>query len=612
MRSTRPAARSVVDQLYKPLAWLWGILLLVLLSGGSYILWLSLIPFARAHQALLWLSPSHKLERLTSEVFLAIKPYSILFGSILIITGIFMLIYPERTRKVLIRFFAWLGKQFRRLPGDCRHLWQAIRPQQSNLFYTIGVLLIMAGAFGLRWLFLDYPMRYDESYTVMVFAMRPWLNLVSDYSLPNNHIFHTILVKLAIQCFGSAPWAVRLPALVHGILCIPAGYLLARQLFGKPAAILSAGLIADLPVMITYSTNARGYSMYMFYSLILTNLAIYLLRNVNLAAWLAFALVGAAGFYTLPFMLFPFGAVCIWMILNSGMTATLQSYGSYRRFIQYCLSAVLITALLSVLAYSPVILIGTGLKSLIANSFVAPVGWEKFWPQLLVQFKEIWANWNFDLPITVQIILAINVNLVWIFNKRKIPTRVSLLVLMLLWNLLVSIILRHSLDRVWLYLTPFWLVWAAGGFMALVDWLKISGERVQLVLSVMILLIVASWSVQRVHRYFPGWQADPGKIEVASQFISENRQAGDGIAVVFPYDAPYWYYLKRDGVPDEAIHRINREPHARVFAIVNSHEVESPADVLQAQGLSPEEYQADSAQMIYKINDQKIYLCLRR
>ena len=154
----------------------------------------------------------------------------------------------------------------KRLRADCAALWQACRPHGSGWPYLLVVSLIAISTVFLRMLFLSYPMRYDEAYTVTAFANRPWLNLLSDYSLPNNHIFHSILVKLAMQMFGSDPWVVRLPAFNHGILCIPAVYLLARQLYGRSAAILSAGLVAALPMMTTAATNARLQSIYVFQS----------------------------------------------------------------------------------------------------------------------------------------------------------------------------------------------------------------------------------------------------------------------------------------------------------------------------------------------------------
>lgn len=498
----------------------------------------------------------------------------------------------------------------KRLRADCAALWQACRPHGSGWPYLLVVSLIAISTVFLRMLFLSYPMRYDEAYTVTAFANRPWLNLLSDYSLPNNHIFHSILVKLAMQMFGSDPWVVRLPAFIHGILCIPAVYLLARQLYGRSAAILSAGLVAALPMMTTAATNARGYSQYMFYSLILFNLGIILLKQANLAGWGMFILTAAVGCYTVPFMLFPFGAACLWMAVSAVGGEARQAYGSIRRFIKYLAAALILTALITILLYSPVFFIGTGWQSLTGNPFVTPQSWTEFWPMFGDQLRNVWRTWNEDIPLLVQILLTGSVIISLVFHHKVSHILIPIQCITITWNLGMSLALRRSLDRVWLYLLPLWLIWASGGLTAVLRSVRIPKKIMQVGLVALILLITVFLPFQRAHHYFPGWQADPGKVETAAEFISRNLQPGDAVAVVFPYDAPYWYYLTRSGVPDESIHHINRETHPRVFVVVNQHEVSGPAEVLQAQGLSPEEYQVESAQLIYSINDQDIYLCL--
>jgi len=505
-----------------------------------------------------------------------------------------------------------MGELSRRLRADGAALWEACRPHHRGWPYLLVLSLIVISTVFLRLLFLSYPMRYDEAYTVMAFASRPWLNLISDYSLPNNHIFHTILVKLAMQFFGSDPWAVRLPAFIHGMLCIPAAYLLARQLYGRSAAIFSAGLVAALPMMVTTATNARGYSQYMFYSLILFTLAIFLLKQINLAGWGMFILTAAVGCYTVPFMLFPLGAACLWMAANAAGGETRQAYGSIKRFLKYLSAAVILITLITILFYSPVIFIGTGWHSLTANPFVAPQSWPEFWPAFGEQLRNIWRTWNEDIPLLVQILLTGSVILSLVFHHKVSHVLIPIQCIAIAWNLTVSLALRRSLDRVWLYLLPLWLIWASGGLTAVLKLVRIPKKGMQAGFAAVILMITVFFPLQRVYHYFPGWRADPGKVETAAEFIGRNLQPGDAIAVVFPYDAPYWYYLAQAGVTDESMHRINRETHPRVFVVVNRHEVSGPAEVLLAQGLSPEEYQVDESELVFSINDHDIYLCLHR
>ena len=513
----------------------------------------------------------------------------------------------------MAKAMTWLARQIRRLPRDCTRLWQDLRPQRAGWIYLAVVLLLMGAAILVRILFLGYPMRYDESYSVVAFATRPWLNLISDYHLPNNHIFHSILVKLAINFFGTAPWAVRLPAFLSGILCVPTGYLAARQLYGRLSALMSAGLIAALPTLISYSTNARGYSQYILFSMILFSLAVYLSKHTNLAGWGIFVIITTVGFYTLPFMLYPFGAICLWWIMSAAVGETHRAYGSLSKFLKYLFSAGFLAAIFIFLLYSPVMLVGTGLDSLTSNPFIWQPSWAEFWLRLGEEFRNTWINWNFDLPQTIQIILAVGVVFSLAFHRWISRVKISTQFAFTIWLLGVLVLMRlNPLDRTWLFLLPFWLIWACGGLFATLNLLRQPWKWLGPVLAVISLTITAVWSVQRVHEYFPGWQPDPGKIELVAEYLSQNLLPGDAVAVVYPDDAPFWYYLGRYGVTDEFMHQIALKPHKRIFAVVNTLNDKTPALVLQEHDLSPQEYQVDLAERVYQINDLEIYLCLHR
>ena len=561
-----------------------------------------------------WLSPKHRMASFTETAFHNLQPWAWAMGGVLLALGLYQLLRPQQTKQWAASSAAWLGRQFRRLPGEFAQLWHDALPKRKDWPYTAAVLVLMAAAVLVRWLFLSYPMRYDESYTVVTFASRPWRNLISDYSLPNNHIFHTVLVKLAMSVFGSAPWAVRLPAFISGILCVPAGYVLARQLYGRQTAVLSAGLIAMLPMLIETSTNARGYSQYTLFGLLSFSLAIYLLRHVNLAGWLSFSLIGILGFYTVPFMLYPFGTVCLWILISGWLERRNTVYGSFGRLFKYLVASGMLVIFGTVLAYAPVVLIGTGLQSLIGNPFVLKMSWAEFWPILLEQKQSTWTKWHFDLPTAAPLVLAVGFALSLFFHKKISRVKVPLQVTGAIWLAVVVIPMRRNpYDRLWVFLLPLWLTWASAGLLALLSGLK-EKPRIfwQNGITVGILMIGAVWSYQRVHQYYPGWQADPGKVEEASQFLSQVLEPGDAVAVVFPYDAQYWYYLGRLGVGDEFMHRIEQESHPRVFAVVTDDGEATPGTVLAAHKLDPEEYQADQAELIYQINNQMIFLCKHR
>ena len=88
-----------------------------------------------------------------------------------------------------------------------RKIWNGAvrlaRPGERWKLVALGGVMLAGGA--LRVAALDAPMRYDESYTFQYHASRDVLNLVSDYTTPNNHIFHSLLVHCIYLLWGDSP-----------------------------------------------------------------------------------------------------------------------------------------------------------------------------------------------------------------------------------------------------------------------------------------------------------------------------------------------------------------------------------------------------------------------
>jgi hypothetical protein len=242
------------------------------------------------------------------------------------------------------------------------------------------------------------------------------------------------------------------------------------------------------------------------------------------------------------------------------------------------------------------------------------MSWAEFWPVFLQETQSTWMKWHFDLPLAARLVLAGGFVLSLFFHKKISRVKVPLQVTTAIWLAAVVIPMRRNpYDRLWIFLLPLWLTWGSAGLLALFSGLKEKPRLYwQSALTILILAVGAIWSYQRVHQYYPGWQADPGKVEQASEFLCQALDPGDAVAVVFPFDAQYWYYLGQMGVGDEYIHRIEQEVHMRVFAVVTDDGETTPETVLKAHQLNPREYQIDEAELVYKVNDQLIFLCKHR
>ena len=167
------------------------------------------------------LAPDGDLEVLTPGALSGFAKVVLVAGIVFIVLQRGMAVKPAASQELLQR----MGRSIRSLrsasqligaPSSASCGWP---PERVDRWIVWGLMLLSVLA---RVTLLDRPMLHDESYTVEAWAAGSVRNLLEDYHLPNNHIFHTLLVSFFIKTFGVLPWIVRLPAFSAIALLIPA------------------------------------------------------------------------------------------------------------------------------------------------------------------------------------------------------------------------------------------------------------------------------------------------------------------------------------------------------------------------------------------------------
>ena len=92
--------------------------------------------------------------------------------------------------------------------------------------------------------------------------------LLRKFSSPNQHLMNSLLERVSVALFGEHDWSVRLPAVTFGILTVPAMYWLARPVMKGWQSLAVALLTAVSYHHIWFSQNARGYSGFLFFSVL--------------------------------------------------------------------------------------------------------------------------------------------------------------------------------------------------------------------------------------------------------------------------------------------------------------------------------------------------------
>lgn len=422
----------------------------------------------------------------------------------------------------------------------------------------------------MRLYYLRQPMRYDESVTYLYFAAKSWTTVISSYTYPNNHVFHSLLVKACVTVLGNDPWVIRLPAFVAGVAMIPLTFSVGRRLFAAPAAYIGTALVSASGVLALYSTNARGYTMICVATLILADLLLRLRDRPSMMLWMATVVVTALGMWTVPVMLFPAGGLALWFALS----ALLDDTSERRTDLLRLGLAVVSTAIVTTLLYSPIIA-RDGLAALTGNSFVTASRWVIFFRQLSSSIDEVLGGWALGFPLVISLVLGACAVVGLVRERRTSGLRVSTAGSMYVWCAFMLLVThRAPFPRVWLFLVAPLALVAAHGITQLLSSLTATRERlvpkadegsVVLALALSAVVILSRGVVT---------SRDTGTLRDAEQIanaFSSRLRPGDRVIAPVPSNAPLAYYFVREGV-DTAYLSSAPSDSSRVFLIVNTDE----------------------------------------
>lgn len=549
------------------------VLAVALVLTGAALAVAFLPGFAQSRRLLDHLAADGSLDSFSAGLHARLRPLGGL-GALLLLAGVAMLFFRARLLAVLGPRWAGLVERWR---ADARRL-RFPRIERGDLLWLL--LLMLAGGLA-NGLYLDQPMSHDEAYTVTVFASRTLLAAVSDYHLPNNHILHTVLVHVCMRLLGDAPWSVRLPAFLAFVALIPAGYLAARSLFDRRAGLLTAALIAELPVFRLYAANARGYTLVALFSLLALALAARIKKSDNRPAWLLLAAVFALGFWTQPVMLFPFGMIMTWLFLS---WLVRDIAGADRRaFLRHWLMCGLTAALLTLILYTPV-LIYSGLGA-VFNPYVAPEEWDALFVNLFARLGVTLEEWSLGVPVILAAGLAAAALGALAFHRRLSDDRVPFLLAGAAWLLLQATVERVAPQpRFWFFLLPFSLIYVAAGLAALIELL--ARQRAPVLNGVAVALIAALGLYAAFSQAIAHPPSAPGTSERLIAFLLDGTlQPGDKVVSDYA-DAPsLWYYAGRAGLDPRILTHAAEDPFDRALVLVNESLGQTLPSVLRNQAV---------------------------
>ncbi|MBD3676742.1 MAG: glycosyltransferase family 39 protein [Planctomycetaceae bacterium] len=322
-------------------------------------------------------------------------------------------------------------------------------------------VLILVGT-GLRLLYLQQPMRYDEAHSFLEYSSQPWFVTVAKYTEPNNHVGHNLFVHLTTQLMGDSEPIIRLPAFLAGVLMIPFAYLLARQFSSASAgAVFAAAVVATSSPLIEYSTNARGYTLVGLFTLFAWLCADKIRETGNRAAIIGLILSGAYGLWVIPVMLYPLSMIFTWAVLAPQRSPN-QTFRVVKRFQRLLICGIGII-IFTLLLYLPILLV-EGPRALIANPYVGSLSWHEFGKRLSESAFFTIKFLSRDIGLTVAGIAFLATLAGIVMCRRR--TRFSLLTAMASVLIPVTLLTAQRVvppERIWLFLIPLAAIFTGAG-----------------------------------------------------------------------------------------------------------------------------------------------------
>jgi uncharacterized membrane protein YecN with MAPEG domain len=407
------------------------------------------------------------------------------------------------------------------------------------------LILITAAAAAIRLSFLSMEIRGDEADTLVSYASKSLPQAIAEYSNPNNHVLNTVLTALMVKLLGTDVWQLRLPVFILGVALVPAVFALTRALYRPgPAAITAALAAAFSPYVIYYGVNIRGYTHIMLAFTIGLILSARLLRRPRSPlTWTVWAAAAALGFWAIPTMLYPFGALCTWL----GLHALLRLGSRDTSLLRSLIFGGTLTVLLTLALYLP-ILVASGPEPLTNNRFVRPMQGSLFWAELRDRGGTFLELMHAGVPWWVGATLAGCAGLALLAHGRIGRQRLPALVAMLLWSTLLLAWMRvPPYARVWTFALPVWCGMVGAGVAFLASIVARSQARwlapalVAAALGIPLLLHRAPERIDEGSLFLGGR-------EVAG-YMKENLGPADRVIMTWPALPALNYHGQRLGIP---------------------------------------------------------------
>jgi hypothetical protein len=378
------------------------------------------------------------------------------------------------------------------------------------IFFTIlfiGMFLRVSSAFN--------PITYDEAFTYIQYASKPYYIIVTDYSYPNNHILFTLFAKMSTSIFGVSELALRLPSIIASFLLLFLGFILANRFKSRIGAFAFIFFLAVVPALVEYGTFARGYSFLILFTLFIIYSLDRWIETKQCYHFTRMNVILILGIWAVPiyaFLLIPI-SILLWIKMKD-----------FKSIVGIWLKVIAVSMLL----YLPAILF-YGISCL-WNPPLYALGDSNYVP-----FFDMLSIFSKDVTHLSHAILLIVIVIVFIFSI-DFKNNIHLFTLLFMGSLMILLLLKPELlvYRIWIFsLVP--IFWMIG-----------DGIRIPLLKNAVFIFIIVFSSVN----FFVHKDKYSGRVErfygLEKELIQLSKDNVKEVNISFPKDAPAEFYSMKN------------------------------------------------------------------
>ena len=134
----------------------------------------------------------------------------------------------------------------------------------------VGLLALVALAAVPRLLRIGESLWFDEIAALLSSSAHGVGPALGNFHTLANHLLHSAIVAWVVEG-GADEISVRTPALIAGLLTVPAMYLLGRNADDARFGWIAAAVVAFMPIAVLESVESRGYSFMILFAILSTH-----------------------------------------------------------------------------------------------------------------------------------------------------------------------------------------------------------------------------------------------------------------------------------------------------------------------------------------------------